>query len=208
VVEDQRHRSRRDPPSDAVYFDSRGWAWTDWEIGVVVRADGEPAALVEPIRRELARLDPEVPMADVLPMSERVARDSRSLRFALTLLAGSASVAVMLALVGLYGVVSWMVAQRTREIGIRLALGATRGRVLTRVLAHAAGIAALGSILGLAASAAAVRLLGGLLHGVGPGEPRTLLTAGLFLFGAALGAAWFPAWRAAALDPTRTLRAE
>jgi hypothetical protein len=208
VVDDQRHRSRSEAPADAIYFDSRGWSWTDWEIGVVVRADGDPRAFVEPIRRELARLDAEVPMADVQTMKERLAQDVGSRGFALTLLGTFALIALALAIVGLYGVVSWTVAQRTREIGILLALGATRGRILAAVVGRGALVAGAGAALGLAAAAAAARVLSGLLYGVSPGEPRVFLAVVPLLFGAALVAAYLPARRASTVDPARTLRTE
>jgi putative ABC transport system permease protein len=208
VVDDQRHRSRREEPTDAIYFDSRGWSWTDWEIGVVVRAQADPRALVEPIRREIARLDPEIPMADVQTMAERLRRDTSAQRFALGVLGAFAVSALVLAVVGLYGVMSWTVVQRTREIGIRLALGATRGRVLAGVVGRGALVAGIGTAVGLAASAATTRLLSGLLFGVSAGEPQALAAAAGVLLACALVAAYLPARRAAAVDPALTLRSE
>jgi putative ABC transport system permease protein len=207
VVDDQRHRSRREPPADAIYFDSRGWSWTDWEIGVVVRAEGDPRSLVEPIRRAIARLDPEIPMADVETMDERLRRDTSAQRFALGVL-GAFAIAALGLVVGVYGVTSWTVSRRTREIGIRLALGATRGRVLASVVGRGALVAGAGTALGLSVSAATTRLLSGLLYGVGPGEPGVFAAALLVLLGAALLAAYLPARRAAAVDPASTLRSE
>jgi predicted permease len=208
VVDDQRHRSRRDPPADAIYFDSRGWSWTDWEIGMAVRADGDPMTLVEPIRRELARLDPEVPMADVQTMDSLVSRDVSSQVFALSVLTAFAAIALVLAMVGVYGVVSWNVAQRAREIGVRLALGATRGRIVADVVGRGAMAAAAGTVLGLIGSAAAARALAGLLFGVSPFEVDVFLGGFVLLFTTALVAAYIPARRAASMDAAQTLRAE
>lgn len=208
VVDDQRHRSRREAPTDALYFDSRGWSWTDWEIGMVVRAEGEPLTLVEPIRRELARLDPEVPMADIQPMDDLVARDVATQSFALSLLTAFAVIALVLALIGVYGVVSWNVAQRTREIGIRLALGADERRIIAGVVRRGAKAAALGAVIGLAGSAATARGLASLLYGVSPYDPAVFLGGLLVLYTTALVAAYVPARRAAAVDAARTLRAE
>ncbi|HEY7515262.1 MAG TPA: ADOP family duplicated permease, partial [Vicinamibacteria bacterium] len=122
VVGDVRARSRREPPAETLYFDSRSWSWSDWEIDVVVRAEGDPMSLVESIRREIGRIDPLVPMARPRAMEDLVARDLAAHRFTLTLLGAFALVATILAVVGLFGVVSWAVGERTREIGIRLAL--------------------------------------------------------------------------------------
>lgn len=208
VVDDQRHRSRREAPTDALYFDSRGWSWTDWEIGMVVRAEGDPLALVEPIRRELARLDPEVPLADVQPMNDLVARDVAGERFALSLLTGFAVMALFLAFIGIYGVVSWNVAQRTREIGIRLALGADTGRIVADVVRRGANAAAVGAVIGVIASIATARVLANLLYGVSPHDPVVLLCGSLGLYTTALLVAYVPARRAATVDAAITLRAE
>jgi len=208
VVEDARYHSHREAPVDTLYFDSRGWSWTDWEVDVVVRASGDPQALVESIRREVARLDPQVPMARPRPMRELVGGDLAAHRFALTLLGVFALVAFVLAMVGLYGVVSWAVSQRTREIGIRLALGAPAPLILARVVGRGLRLAGLGAALGLLASAAATRLLTGLLYEVRPAEPAVVAGVVGTLLVAALVAAYVPARRAATLDPATTLRAE
>jgi putative ABC transport system permease protein len=208
VVEDQRHRTRREAPADALYFDSRGWAWTDWEVGVAVRSEGDARNLVEPIRREVARLDPEVPMADVRTMQERIDADTQGQRLLFGLLGAFAAVALTLALVGLYGVMAWSVSQRGREFAIRLALGASREHIVGGVLGRAALIVVAGSAVGVPASVALNRLLAGFLFGVSPGDPRALLWVATGLLCAALAAAWVPARRAAAVEAASALRAE
>jgi putative ABC transport system permease protein len=208
VVGDVRSRSRRDPPVETLYFDSRGWSWSDWEIDVVVRAEGEPQRLVEAIRREIARIDPLVPMARPRTMEELVARDLAAHRFTLTLLATFALVAFVLATVGLFGIVSWAVSQRTREIGIRLALGAPPERVVAGVLGRGLLVAGLGTAAGLVASTAANRVLAGLLYEVAPTEGRIVVSVVAFVLGATALAAYVPARRAAAVDPVTTLRSE
>ena len=208
VVDDQRDRSRREAPLDAVYFNSRGWSWTDWEIGVVVRAEGDPMALVEPIRRELARLDQEVPMADVRTMEDRVSRDVAGPRFALSLLGAFAGIGLILAMVGIHGVVAWNVVQRTREIGIRMALGATRRSIVRAVVGRAAIAASMGCVSGLALAAVSSRMLSGLVYGSAGVEVDVVLSGLAVLLVAACGAAYVPARRAIAVDPALTLRAE
>jgi len=208
VVEDVRYRSLREPPVEAIYFDSRGWSWTDWEIDVVVRASGEAAALVAPIRSEITRLDALVPMAQVRLMSDYLSDDVAAHRFTVTLLAAFAGVALILASVGLYGVLSDSVGQRTREIGIRLALGATPARILGRVVGEGLRVATAGACVGLAATLAVTRLIEGLLYEVRASEPAVLVSVTGVLLGAALLAAYLPARRAAAVDPALTLRSE
>ncbi len=208
VVEDVRFQAMREPPGETLYFDSRGWSWTDWEVDVVVRAAGDPRALVGPIRAEIARLDALVPMAQVRTMREYLAADLAANRFALFLMGAFAAVALVLALVGLYGVVSCVVAERTREIGIRLTFGATRARIVGLIVGQGARVALTGALLGLAGAMATARLLSSLLYGVAPGDPLVLGGVALALVLVALSASYLPARRAAALDPVRTLRAE
>jgi predicted permease len=208
VVGDVRSRSRRQPAVETLYFDSRGWSWSDWEIDFVVRTDGDPLALVEPIRREIARLDPLVPMARPRRMDELVASDLAAQRFALVLLAAFSVAAFLLAIVGLFGAVAWAVARRTREIGIRLALGASPAALVAAIQARALAVVAVGAAAGLAASAAVNRLLAGFLYEVSPAEPKVVLAVVAVLAATAAVAAWLPARRAASVDPAATLRSE
>jgi putative ABC transport system permease protein len=163
---------------------------------------------VEAIRREIARLDPLVPMARPRVMEELVARDLAAHRFTLTLLGVFALVATLLAVVGLFGIVSWAVSQRTREIGVRLALGAEPRRIVSAVLRRGLLVAGAGTAGGVLASTAANRLLAGYLYEVAPTDPRVvLIVVGVFMATATL-AAYLPARRAAAVDPVATLRSE
>jgi putative ABC transport system permease protein len=208
VVDDVRNAGLREPPAETLYFDSRGWSWTDWEVSFVVRAAASAASLLPAIQRELERLDPEVPLAEVRLLSQLVDSQLATNRFALLLLAVFAASAGGLALVGLYGVVAYSVSRRVREVGIRVALGAARGSILTLVLGQGARLAMAGVVLGLAAALALTRLLGGLLYGVSPFEPLVLLAVAGGLGLAALAATLGPACRAASVDPATTLRAE
>ena len=129
-------------------------------------------------------------------------------RFATVLISVFAAVALVLAAVGLFGVVAYAVRQRTREIGIRVALGAEKGSILRLVVGRGLGLVATGVVLGLLAAFALTRTLASLLYGVGPRDPATFAAIPLLLAVIALAASWLPARRAAALDPMRTLRVE
>ncbi|MFL5416375.1 MAG: FtsX-like permease family protein, partial [Myxococcales bacterium] len=129
-------------------------------------------------------------------------------RFYATLLGGFALLALFLAVVGIYGVISYSVSQRTRELGIRLALGATARKVLTLVLRQGLALVAGGIVLGLAASFALTRVLASLLYGVGTLDPLTLASVCVVLAGAAVLACWLPARRAARVDPIIAMKAE
>jgi predicted permease len=177
-------------------------------VAIAVKARGEPDALVEPLRRLLADLDPELPMFRVRTM-EQLARDAVAQpRLFLTLLGVFASMAVLLAAVGIYGVLAHSVSQRTREIGVRLALGAERGRVMGMVVGQAMGLALAGLGLGLVLAAGAGWLMQGLLFGVHPldGPTHAAVIVGLVL--TALVASVVPALRAASVDPATALRGD
>ncbi len=208
VAADVRFRSLRLPPKETVYFDSRGWSWTDWETSLVVRTAGDPRRLVEPIRAEIARLDSQVPMAEVRTLAEYVDDDVAAPRFALFLLGAAALVSLGMSVVGLYGVVAYGVSRRSREIGIRMALGASRRQIVTMVLAQGARLAGLGVGLGCGLSFLGTRALEGLLFGVTAREPSLVAAVAGGLLATALVACALPARSAAALDPIRTLRAE
>jgi len=208
VVGDVRFRSLRQPPKETVYFDSRGWSWTDWETSLVVRASGDPRRLVEPIRAEIARLDPQVPMAEVRTLGEYVADDVATPRFALALLGAAALVSLVMSVVGLYGVVAYGVGRRAREIGIRMALGASREQIVAMVLGQGARLAAAGVALGCGLSFLGTRVLEGLLFGVSASDPWLVAVVAGGLLATALLACAVPARNAAGLDPVRTLRAD
>jgi predicted permease len=208
VVADVRYADLREPPQETIYFDSRGWSWSDWEVDYVVRAGADPESLVPALRAELARLDPSVPLARPRPMSDYVSDHLAQNRFALSLVGLFAVVAGVLAVVGLYGVVSYSVNQSRREIGIRMALGCGRIGVLTWIYRRGATLVGLGIALGLAGSIAMGRFVAALLFGVTPTDAATLsaVALGLALVGSL--ACYLPARRATRLDPMSVLRAD
>jgi len=171
-----------------------------------VRTAGDPLSVVAAARREIAVLAPGVPLYDVRTMRARVADAMSYARFSAVLLAAFGAVALALAALGTYGVVSFGVSQRTREIGIRVALGATRGDVLRLVVGQGIGLAVAGGAIGLAGALAATRVLRSLLYGVAPSDPLTLVAIVALLVAAVVVASWIPARRAAGVHPAHVLR--
>jgi ABC-type antimicrobial peptide transport system permease subunit len=171
-----------------------------------VRTPGDPRSLVQPARREIAALAPGVPLYDVRPMEERVADAMAYARFSALLLAAFGVVALALAALGTYGVISFGVSQRRKELGIREALGATRGDVLRLVVGQGVALAVVGGTLGLAGAFATTRVLSSLLYGVKPSDPVTLAAIVALLVGAVIVASWIPARRAASVHPAEALR--
>jgi predicted permease len=171
-----------------------------------VRTAGDPLAVVAAARREVAAIAPGVPLYDVRPMRDRVADAMAYARFSAVLLAAFAAVALALAALGTYGVISFGVSQRTREIGIRVALGATRESVLRLVVGQGIWLAVVGGGLGLVGALVATRVLGSLLYGVAPSDPVTLVSIVAVLSAAVIVASWIPARRAAGVHPVEALR--
>ncbi len=175
---------------------------------VFVRAAGDPSALLPAIRREMAALSPDLPIFDVATLEDRVAEASARARFSTLLLGLFAAVALGLALIGIYGTVAYTVAERTRELGLRRALGASRRRVLSLVVRGVLAPTLIGLAVGLVVSLALTRALGRLLYGVGALDPLTFAAVALGLLLAALAAGTVPARRATRVDPMLVLRAE
>ncbi len=177
-------------------------------MALVVRASGEPAALSGVVRREVQSLERNLPVTDARPMTEVVGAALYAARTGATLLTGFGLLALVLAAVGLYGVMAYSVARRTREVGIRMALGARGRDVLRLVLGEALVLVACGVVLGLAGAWAASRLLAGFLYGVSTTDPVAFLGTTAVLVAAALLACFIPARRATKVDPMVALRYE
>jgi predicted permease len=173
---------------------------------IFVRSAGDAASLAPSVRSAIRRVAPTMPVYDVQPMTARVASATAQARFSAVLLGMFAMVALSLAVMGIYGVLSFAVAQRTREIGIRMALGAGEGRVLGLVVRDGVLLAAGGVMLGLIGALAFSRALRSMLFEVAPTDPWTYGVMVAVLTGAAFVASWLPARRAAQVDPAVTLR--
>jgi putative ABC transport system permease protein len=175
---------------------------------LVRTTSGDPAALAPAIRRIVADLDPSLPLFGVEPLSRTLSNSMGQRRFTMLVLGAFAAVALLLAMVGVHGVLSYTVTQRTREIGIRMALGADRARVRSLILSQGGALVAGGLILGLIGAFAITRLLRALLFGVSPTDPGTFLGVAVLLALVALVASYLPAARAARVDPAVSLRSE
>jgi putative ABC transport system permease protein len=175
---------------------------------LAVRAANNPTALTAAIRRQVLELDREQPIADIATMEERRAESLRRTRFNTLLLSIFAAVALLLAVIGIYGVMSYSVAERTREIGIRVALGAQRGDVLGLVVKRGMGLVSLGCLIGLGGAIGVTRLMSGMLYGVEATDPLTFAVVAGVLVGVTLLACYLPARRAAKVDPMNALRYE
>jgi predicted permease len=174
----------------------------------VVRTAVDPASLVPRIRTEVNALDPDVPVAGVATLESWVTKARAQTRFLLALITTLAGLALVLAALGLYGVISYSVRQRTREIGVRVALGASDRDVVRLILGHGMTIAGIGIALGLAASVALTRVVTSYLVGVSPTDPITFAGVPVVLLAVAAVASYLPARRASIVDPVHALREE
>jgi ABC-type antimicrobial peptide transport system permease subunit len=177
-------------------------------MNVVVRSSLDPAALTSSVRQEIHALDPDLPIYNVRTMVQRVDESLARRRFAMLLLTVFAACALGLAAVGTYGVIAYLVSQGTREVGIRMALGATPGGILRMVIRQGMIVAIAGVILGIAGAFALTRFMRGLLFGVAPSDPLTFSVIVALLGLVALVASYVPARRAARIDPMVSLRSE
>jgi hypothetical protein len=178
------------------------------EFVLAVRSTDDAVSIASPVSDAIRRIDPSQPVTDVRALAAFVADDLARPRFAMLLMGGFAAVALLLAGLGLYGVVAFWVARRTSEIAVRVAIGARAGDVLWLVMRRTVLLVAGGVAIGLAASIAAARAIAGLLYGVTPADPTALVLATLFLVLVAMLAAYLPARRALHVDPIVALRAD
>ncbi|HKF58839.1 MAG TPA: FtsX-like permease family protein, partial [Blastocatellia bacterium] len=175
---------------------------------VVVRTSGDPASLVPAIRRELANIDPDQPIYNARTMDQVVSQSIADRRFVLILLGAFSLLALLLASIGIYGVMSYSVAQRTQEIGVRMALGAARTQVFGMMITGAARLALAGIVLGVVGALALTRLMTAFLFGVSPSDPLTFLLISAFLAAIALLSSSIPVRRAMKVDPIAALRCQ
>jgi putative ABC transport system permease protein len=212
IVGDVRHRGLTAQPRPEMYLPHTqfpaGTGTPQRTMRIVLRAGGDPVALAGPVRAALAGLDRAVPLVDVQTMDQAMGNWAAERRLTTILVAAFAALALALGGVGVYGVVAHLVVQRTREIGIRIALGALPREILGLVMRQGAWLAAAGVALGVAGALAASRVLTGLLFQVAPTDPLTYAGTSLALLGVAAVAALVPALRATRTDPVEALRSE
>jgi putative ABC transport system permease protein len=208
VVADVKQTSLAMGHADQVYITAAQSPFAYGAQWLVVRARGDEASLAPAVREAIWSVDKDQPIVRIATMDEMLAASAAERRFALVLFEVFAAVALALAAIGIYGVLSGGVAERVREIGVRLALGATRGQVLALIVRQGMTLTGLGVAVGAVGAAAASRVIVTLLFGVSRLDPLTYLGVIALLAGVAGVACWVPAWRAARVDPSITLRAE
>jgi predicted permease len=206
VVREIKYVSVTEDPRPYVYL---SLAQSDTpQVTLHVRASGDAASEQQRVRAAVRRVDAALPLFDVRPLQTQIDVSLGAFAAATLFLSAAGVQALVLAAIGIYGVVSFAVAQRTREIGIRVALGATPAQVLRLIMSQGFGLSVLGVAIGAAMALASSRLLAGLLFGVGPRDPMTLAAVAMSLMAVAIVACWVPARRALRVDPTTALRYE
>ena len=206
VVAHQRHESLAAAGREGIYFVDAylGFGGGRW----VMRTTGDPIAIAPAVRAAMAELDPKVPLSEVQPMEAFVDLAMAPVRFTMSLIGIFATVAVVLAAVGLYGVLATIVRQRTAEIGMRLVFGAPRASILQLVVGEGMKMSLAGMVVGIAAALGITRLMASLFVGVSPTDPLTFVAITILFLAVALAAAWLPAFRASRLDPIQAIRDE
>jgi putative ABC transport system permease protein len=207
VVADLRYTALDQEPGPETYLPYRQ-SGSLRGMDVVLRAFGDPSPAAGAARKTIAAIDPAQAVYDVQTLEQALADSIAPRRFNLLLLGTFAGAALLLAVVGVYGVMSFAVSQRTHEVGVRMALGAGRGQVVRMMVRHGLLVAAVGLGAGLAAAFALTRLIRGMLYEVGPADPWTFAGVCAVLAAAVWAACWIPARRAAAVDPMVALRVE
>jgi predicted permease len=206
IVENVRHQAAESEDGIELYYPI-----TQWPISnsyYVVRTDGDPEALAATVRRTIESAEPTVAVTVVKTMERRIDESLWQERLWSVMFSVFAALAVLLAAVGLYGLMAHAVAQRTREIGIRIALGARQASVGRMIVGEALTLVGADVVVGAVAALAASRVIRGLLHGVPPHDPATYFVVGGVLCVTGLAAAWIPALRATRVDPIHALRSE
>jgi putative ABC transport system permease protein len=215
VVGNVRELGLQQEPTQVVYFGWRRLAnpngeehWVPPGGTLVVRTEGDPAAFAGRVREAVHAVDPSLPVTDVRTMKAVVTRSTARAAFTMLLLGIAAAIALLLGGIGIYGVIAYIVSQRTREIGVRMALGARRSEIARLVLRDGLILALAGVGVGLLAAFLLARYIGGLLYKVSPTDPMTFVGVPVFLSLVTLVASWLPARRAAAVEPSEAIRTE
>jgi putative ABC transport system permease protein len=209
IVADTKRLSLREKPDPEMFVPYTQKVWPSLlTMDVVLRTKNDPAAVTAAARAAIHSVDSDLPLANVSTLATLVDDSVIQQRFAMYVIGAFGALALLLASIGMYGVISYSTTQRTQEIGIRLALGAQRRDVMAMVLAHGGRLAALGITIGLVAALALARTLASFLYGVQPADPITFAAVALLLCAVALLACYLPARRAMRVDPTVALRYE
>jgi putative ABC transport system permease protein len=208
VVADVKQASLASASPDALYVPMGQWTWVDDVQSLVVRTAGDPAIFIEPIKQAIWSVDPTLPLVRVTPLADMVAASEAQRTFALTVFAAFGLAALLLAGVGVYGVIEGRVTERTRELGLRSALGATPVKLVGLVLRQGLILTGTGVVVGIAAAAGATQAIASLLFGIEPFDPLTYIGVAAILLAASLVACYAPAFRAARVDPVVALRSE
>jgi len=204
VVGDVKHAGLADPVHPTAY-------WSYPELGfqfmtLVIRTDGDPRSIIPALREAVLRIDKNQPIADVVPMETLLTTSTARTRFATQVMAAFAAIASLLAITGIYGIISYDVNQRTREIGIRMALGAQRAGIIRLILSRGMALAGLGIAFGIVAALALTRLLTSILYDTRPNDPAVYAFAGFTLTTVALCAGYFAVRRISSIEPMSVLR--
>jgi putative ABC transport system permease protein len=209
VIGDVKEVGLDEPPRHEIYCpylqSETSWQWARF---LALRTSSDPVSLVRKLRKVAASIDPEEPLNHVMTMTELVEHETAQGRVQTTLLGGLAALALIMASVGIYGVMAYLVTQRAQEIGVRMALGAQKKQILGMVLKRGVTLTLIGTIAGIAATFALTRLMSSLLFGVSPTDAAVVASVTLLLMLAATLACLVPARRAASIDPINALRAE
>ncbi len=213
IVGDVRDAALNEPPSEIVYsalvtMSAAGTAWTPHSVAFAVRTTGDAAGVIAAVERSIGALDPALPLYGIMPLETLLSEATARMSFTLLVLGIAGVIALGIGSVGIYGVIAYFVTLRTREIGVRLALGAHPIDVRRMVTRQALLDAAMGIVLGLAGALAVTRLMTAVLFDMSPVDPLTFAVASCLLLLTALLASWLPARRAAALDPAIALRVD
>jgi putative ABC transport system permease protein len=206
VIRDTRQRGITTPPGSEMYFPVEQRCWANGQI--VLRTQGDPAAMIPALTRAVTELDARQPLYFVRTLTSLMEDSYAQQRLQMILLAVFAAVALTLALIGVYGVMACVVAQRRREIGVRMSLGAQPHQVLAMIVRQTMKLSMIGILIGIASAFALTRLLRSLLFEVTPSDPLTFLIVPMLLAVAALAGGWLPARRASQVDPMEALRNE
>jgi putative ABC transport system permease protein len=220
VVEDARQSSLAEPTSEEMYFPysadraapedrpTLAGSLDPIYMTLVIRTVAEPAGLARSVESLVHAMTRDAPVSEIITMEHAIGEQLSQPRFHLVLLGVFAGIALLLAAVGVYGVISYSAARRTHEMGVRIALGAQRSDPFRRIVGQGMRLAALGGVIGIVLAFVATRFMRSLLFGVQASDPATFLVVSALLAVVALAACGLPAWRVARTDPVRALRSE